>query len=95
MPVMVPVSEMQRNGAALTEEAMRTKQPIYLTKRGKSAVVLLDADEYDRQMAYRDAILAREERIRAGIAQGHEEVLQGKTVKLGDALAQLDAKWGF
>lgn len=95
MPVTVPVSEMQRNSAALTEQAMRSKQPIFLTKRGKSAVVLLDADEYDRQMAYRDAILAREERVRAGIERGHEEVLQGKTVKLGDALAQLDAKWGF
>ncbi|MDO4849277.1 MAG: type II toxin-antitoxin system prevent-host-death family antitoxin [Coriobacteriia bacterium] len=95
MPVTVPVSEMQRNGAALTEEAMRTKQPIYLTKRGKSAVVLLDAEEYDRQIAYRDAMLAREERILAGISRGHEEVRQGKTVKLEDALSQLDAKWGF
>jgi prevent-host-death family protein len=94
MPVTLPVSEMQRNSAALTEEAMRTKKPIYLTKRGKSAVVLLDAEEYDRQMAYRDSILAREEAIYAGIALGHEEALQGKTVVLDDALAELDAKWG-
>ncbi len=94
MPVTVPVSEMQRNAAALTEEAMRTKQPIYLTKRGKSAVVLLDAQEYDRQMAYRDAILAREQAALAGISRGHEEIARGKSVKLEDALAQLDAKWG-
>lgn len=95
MPTIAPVSEMQRNGAALTEEAMRTKKPIYLTKHGKTAVVLLDAEEYERQMAYRDAILAREEAICAGIAQGHDEIDQGQCTGLDDALAQLDAKWGI
>lgn len=94
MPVTLPISEMQRNSAALTEQAMRTKQPIYLTKRGKSAVVLLDAEEYDRQMAYRDAILSREEATLAGISRGHDEIRQGKSVKLEDALSELDAKWG-
>ncbi len=93
MPTIAPVSEMQRNGAALTEEAMRTKKPIYLTKHGKTAVVLLDAEEYEKQMAYRNAILAREEAVRAGISRGHEEIAQGQSVKLDDAIAALNAKW--
>ena len=56
MPTVLPVTELQRNTAALVDEAMRTKEPIYLTRRGKAAVVLLDAAEYD----YR----ARKERLR-------------------------------
>ena len=40
MPTVLPVTELQRNTAALTDEAMRTKEPIYLTRRGKAAVVL-------------------------------------------------------
>ncbi len=94
MPVVVPVTEMQRNGAALTDEAMRTKEPIYLTRRGKSAVVLIDAEEFDRRMAYRDGIIAREERAYAGIMRGHEEIARGNGVPLSAALEQLGDDWG-
>ena len=34
MPSVLPITEMQRNSAALADEAMRTKEPIYLTRRG-------------------------------------------------------------
>lgn len=70
MPTVLPVTELQRNTATLTDEAMRTKEPIYLTRRGKAAVVLLDAAEYDREMNYRRAIVEREESVRAGISRG-------------------------
>lgn len=95
MPAVKPISEMQRNSAALTDQAMRTKEPIYLTKHGKSAVVIMDAEEFDKRMRYRDVIAAREEKVYAGILRGHEEIEQGHTVALDDALAALDAKWGI
>lgn len=31
---MLPVTELQRNMAALVDEAMQTKEPVYLTRRG-------------------------------------------------------------
>lgn len=94
MPVVAPISEMQRNSAALTERAMETKEPIYLTRHGKSAVVLMDAEEFDRRMSYRDAIAQREQERYEGIMRGHREAEKGQLVPLGDALDQLDAKWG-
>lgn len=94
MPSVLPITEMQRNGAALADEAMRTKEPIYLTRRGKSAVVIIDAAEFDRRMAYRDAIVEREQDVFAGIMRGHAEIAAGGGVPLGDALERLDAKWG-
>lgn len=94
MPVVLPISEMQRNSAALADEAMRSKEPIYLTRHGKSAVVVMDAAEFDRRMAFRDALVAREERVLAGIMQGHREIAEGHGVPLEEALAGLGADWG-
>lgn len=94
MPLVVPVSEMQRNGAALTNRAMETKEPIYLTRNGKSAVVLMDAEEFDRRMAFRDALVRREERVFEGIMRGHREIEEGRGIALDDALAQLGDDWG-
>ena len=93
MPTVVPISEMQRNAAALTDEAMRTKEPIYLTRRGKSAVVLMDAAEYDREMSYKKAIVARERALYEGISRGHAEIEGGVSVSLDEALSDLGAKW--
>ena len=94
MPAVKPITEMQRNSTALADEAMRTKEPIYLTRHGKSAVVVIDAQEFDRRMSYRDAIANREQAVYAGIMQGHQEIESGEGVPLADVLADLDAAWG-
>ena len=95
MPTVLPVTELQRNTASLTDEVMRTKEPIYLTRRGKAAVVLLDAAEYDREMSYRKAIIEREKSVYAGISQGHDELERGELVQLDETLAQLADKWSL
>lgn len=95
MPTVLPVTELQRNTATLTDEAMRTKEPIYLTRRGKAVVVLFDAAEYDREMSYRRAIAEREERVRAGISRGHVELERGESAPLCESLAQLVDRWAL
>ena len=95
MPTVLPVTEPQRNTVALTDEAMRTKEPIYLTRRGKAAVVLLDAAEYDREMSYRKAIIDREKRVCEGITRGHDELGRGESASLDETLSQLADKWSL
>lgn len=95
MPTVLPVTELQRNTAALTDEAMRTKEPIYLTRRGKAAVVLLDAAEYDREMSYRKTIIEREKNVYAGISRGHDELGRGESASLDETLSQLADKWSL
>ena len=94
MPIVLPITEMQRNSAALADEAMCTKEPIYLTRRGKSAVVIMDAAEFDRRMAYRDAIVEREQGVFAGIMRGHAEIAAGDGVPLEEVFERLDERWG-
>lgn len=93
MPMVMPVTEMQRNSSSLTDTAMNTKEPIYLTRHGKSAVVLIDAEEFDRRMRYRDAIVGREEAIYAGVMKSVQEIERGEFVDLDTALSDLEAKW--
>lgn len=92
MRTVLPVTELQGNLAAFVDEAMQTKEPIYLTRRGKAAVVLLDAAEYDREMSYRKAIIEREKRVYEGIAQGHNELARGESFSLDETLSQFADK---
>ena len=93
MPAVLPVTEMQRNSASLVDQAMETKEPIYLTRHGKAAVVVIDAAEFDSLMSFRDDIVERERRIYEGILQGEAEIAAGEGIPLEEALQQLDARW--
>lgn len=92
MPTIKPVSELQRNAAALVREAMETKEPIYLTKNGSSAIVILDAEEYDRQVrAYHELW---KERVRLLYELGDAQQKAGMVYTLDEVDAMLREKWG-
>lgn len=93
MSVVKPITEMQRNSAALVNEAMALKEPIYLTRRGQSAVVLMDAAEFDARMDLQSRLYEREMRSLDGIMRGHEEIAQGRGIPLEDVLAEMDETW--
>ena len=94
MPMVVPVSEMQKNGAHLVDTAMQTREPIYLTRHGYKSVVLVDADEYDRLAEAEIREMRRALATKEGIDRGRREVLEGRVIPLDDALSQLEQKWG-
>ncbi len=48
MSDVMPISEARRQLGALVDRAYLGHEPVYLSKRGRRVVVLVDADEYDR-----------------------------------------------
>ena len=44
-----PLSEFRANAAAFVQQVRRTRLPLILTQHGKSAAVLLDVEEYERE----------------------------------------------
>lgn len=94
MPMVVPVSEMQRRGAELVNRAMETKEPIYLTRRGYKSVVIVDADEYDRLADAERVRVQRALHTKDMVERGHRDFEEGRTHPLEDVLAELDEKWG-
>ncbi|MBR2835284.1 MAG: type II toxin-antitoxin system Phd/YefM family antitoxin [Coriobacteriales bacterium] len=83
---------MQRNSAALVDKAIATKEPIYLTRHGRSAVVLLDADEFDRRMKFQDDFFKHEMKTYNGIKHGHGEITRGEYTTLEETLSVIDQR---
>lgn len=95
MPTVKPISEIQRNMAAITRECKETKQPIYLTKNGSAALVVMDAEAFDREMSLHQAVLEREERVSRAIMRGMEDEFAGRVRSLDDALRDARALRGM
>jgi prevent-host-death family protein len=57
----VAVSQARSRLAEIIDEARRSRQPVYVTRRGRRVAVILDADLYDQVVeAAEDAIDRRE-----------------------------------
>lgn len=84
-PTVKPISEIQRNMAAIAWECRETKAPIYLTKNGSASLVVMDAEAFDREMSLHQAVLEREERVFREIMRGREDELSGRVRSLEDA----------
>ena len=91
MPTVKPISELQRNMAAITQECQQTKEPLYLTKNGAAALVVMDADAFDEEMAVHHAVYDREARVFRAIMRGREDELAGRVRSLEDARADARA----
>ena len=79
---VTPVTDFRTNAAELLEKVKKTKRPLILTQRGRSAAILEDVKEYEDR-------LERLELLEA-IVQGLQAAEQGDTVSHRDAMRRLD-----
>lgn len=85
MPVVMPISDLQRNMAEITRECQESGKPIYLTKNGTAALVIMDAASFDSEMAVHQAVLDRETRVYNAIMRGYDDAQVGRTRSLAQA----------
>ncbi|WP_321971162.1 type II toxin-antitoxin system Phd/YefM family antitoxin [Paratractidigestivibacter sp.] len=79
MPVVKPISDLQRNLGSIAQVCHETGEPVYLTRNGSASLVVMDADEFDRQARALSAVREREERVQRAIARGYDDMLNGRT----------------
>lgn len=79
---VVPISELRMKAAEIVARAHQTKQPVLITRRGRSAVVLIDVAEYQRQQR-RMALLEH-------IALGKRDVAAGRVHSQDQIEAELE-----
>ncbi|MBN1443396.1 MAG: type II toxin-antitoxin system Phd/YefM family antitoxin [Planctomycetes bacterium] len=60
-----PLSEFRANAAACIQQVQKTKRPLVITLKGKSAAVLIDVSEYETLLDRIDLL----EDVRTGEAQ--------------------------
>jgi prevent-host-death family protein len=83
VPVILPVSDLRQGAADVLGKVRRTRQPVFITQRGRAAAVLLSVESYERT--------ERELEILKRIARGEKEVRSGKGHDLDDVMADAEA----
>lgn len=87
MPVVKPISELQRNLTEIAGTCHESGEPVYLTKNGSASLVVMDAASFDRQFAALASVREREERVSRAISRGYDDYLNGRVRPLDQALA--------
>lgn len=90
MPVVKPVSDLQRNLGPIAQICHDSCEPVYLTKNGSAFLVLMDAEEFDRQQRVLATVCEREERVKRAVARGYDDMLNGRTRPWSQAKGDAD-----
>ncbi|WP_157757986.1 type II toxin-antitoxin system prevent-host-death family antitoxin [Collinsella aerofaciens] len=92
MPVVKPISDLQRNSGAIAESCRKTKEPVCLTKNGSASLVVMDAEAYGDQTRALTTIQEREDHIQRTIARGYDDLTNGRVRPWKQAKAEADRK---
>ena len=79
---LTPISDFRVRSAELVAKVRKTKRPIVLTQRGRSAAVLEDIQEYERRTERLELLEA--------IVAGLRAVERGEVVSQAKAMAELE-----
>lgn len=95
MPAVTSLADFNRNQSAVISRLGETAEPLYLTRNGKSAVVVMDAEAFDRVISRRQEERDREMDVYQGILAGYQEARDGKVSEAADAFARIRAAKGW
>ena len=91
VPDIRPISELRTNLNGICEDARNSQEPIFMTKNGKAALVVIDCDAYERQRQHdRYVLKLREAEIEAAY---HPETVS--QAQLDSHMADIFAAWGL
>lgn len=83
---LTPISDFRVRTAEIVAKVKKTKRPVILTQRGRSAAVLEDVHEYERKTERLELL----EAVLAGLRAAEK----GKVVSHAKAMAELDKVLG-
>ena len=71
MPSIRPISDLRNSANEISDFCRQSREPVYITRNGTGDMVVLNIDEYERQMALIDLygkLAVAEEEISSGAA---------------------------
>lgn len=83
VPNIIPVTDLRQDAARVLRRVRDSKEPVFITQRGRAAAVMLSTEAYER--AEHDRELLRL------LACGEKEIAAGKGYDLDAVLAEADA----
>ena len=83
VPAIVPVSDLRQDAARVLKNVKSSKEPLFITQRGRATAVLMSLDAYERGESERELLLL--------LARGEKEIAAGIGHSLDAVLAEADA----
>ena len=90
MPVVKPISDLQRDFGSIADSCHKTKDPVYLAKNRSASLAAMDAAAYDGQTRALTTIQEREDHIQRTIAHGYDDLTNGRVHPWKQAKAEAD-----
>lgn len=88
---VIPVSDLQRRTGAVVKRVRESKTPVLITQRGRSAAVLISAEEYFETLNRLQQF--EELELRAGIALAKAQIEAGQVIPHEEVEAIMEARW--
>ncbi len=83
VPALLPITDLRQDAAAALARIRGSKEPLFITQRGRAAAVVLSIEAYERSEAEREILRA--------LARGEKEIAEGKGFDLASVLRDADA----
>ena len=83
MPSIRPISDLRNSANEISDFCRQSREPVYITRNGTGDMVVLNIEEYERQMALIDLygkLAVAEEEISAG-AEGEDFLMVAKKLR--------------
>ena len=82
-PNIVPITDLRQNATTLIKRISASRQPVFITQRGRAAAVMVSMDVYEHTQ--------NEIELLRILARGEQEIEAGKGYDLEVVLAEADA----
>ena len=82
VPNIVPITDLRQDAARVLRRVRDSKEPVFITQRGRAAAVILSTEVYER--AEHDRELLRL------LARGEKEIAAGKGFDIDAVFAEAD-----
>ena len=80
MPNIIPITDLRQDAAGVLQRVRASREPIFITQRGRAAAVMMSAEEYERAEHDREILML--------LARGEKEIKVGKGHDLDTVLAE-------
>jgi len=86
VPDIVPITDLRQDASGVIKRAVASRQPVFITQRGRAAAVVVSAQVYERTQ--------HELEILRLLARGEAEIETGGGYTLAEVLAEADELLG-
>ena len=81
-PKIVPISDLRQNASDVVKQVASSREPVFITQRGRAAAVVVSMESYERSQHEREILRL--------LALGEKEIQAGTGYSLDDVMREAD-----